>query len=417
METKTVESVQELISERKAKVYTASEFKALVRAGSRPEVRDVDVVTCGTFGVMSGTMAVFSIPIAPPGTFKRADAIFLNGVPGTVGPCPNESLGIVDCVFHGTSRRDAGYGGGHLFRDLVAGERIEAAVHSGGSVYVKKVTLDSIPYARMVLTRCAFKNYSCFINRSGDPAETIFSGPAPLEGCSSEASVSGCGEINPLQNDPEMRFIRAGASVMVNGAPGIVTGTGTRSTADWPNLSVEADMHLMKAEYMGGFRTSAGPECMTSIAVAIPITGHISHDAVSILDKDVSLPLLDVCDRRTIGKSTYASVWHMMRDTVSADCGRCLSCSVCAADAGCPRDAGPHSGPDPSLCMHCGLCVKNCNGGVFSMPSGSVSFDGKTVPIVVRQSSRAVADKICAELRDEVLNGRWNLRVSGGVTR
>lgn len=158
----SVDEIQRRISERRARVYTASEFKAMVRDGRRPALEDVDVVTCGTMGVMSGTMAVLSIPVADPGTFKRADSIAINGVPGTVGPCPNESLGLVDCVVYGTARRDARYGGGHMFRDLVAGETVTVEAGSGSRTFESRVTLEEAPFARMILTRGAFRNYTGF---------------------------------------------------------------------------------------------------------------------------------------------------------------------------------------------------------------------------------------------------------------
>ena len=79
----SLESVQKKIDSRRAKVYTASEFKDMVRRRD-PSSREADVVTCGTFGVMSGTMAILCVSVAEAGTFKRADTITLNGVPATV---------------------------------------------------------------------------------------------------------------------------------------------------------------------------------------------------------------------------------------------------------------------------------------------------------------------------------------------
>ena len=68
-----MDEIRGRIDAREARVYTASEFKELVRAGRRPGLDEVDVVTCGTMGVMSGTMAIMSVPVADPGTFKRAE--------------------------------------------------------------------------------------------------------------------------------------------------------------------------------------------------------------------------------------------------------------------------------------------------------------------------------------------------------
>lgn len=404
-----IDEIQERIDGRRARVYTASELKSMVRKGIRPSADEVDAVTCATLGVMSGTMAVLSIPVAPVGTFRKAESITLNGVPGSVGPCPNESLGLVDCVVYGTSHRDPSYGGGHLFRDMVAGKGIEVVVTAGGKEHRTRIALKDIPFARMILTRGAFRNYTCFANGSDAELRTIFSGPSPLKPGLSEASVSGCGELNPIENDPDLDYLRPGARVMLNGAPGIVLGTGTRSTPEKPNLSVAADMHLMRADLMGGFRTSEGPECLTSVGAAIPVADGKALDALSILDEDVRLPVADVRDRRPVCFDRYSSVWQGTDGRISADMSRCLHCGTCLADGSCPVDASPSKGIGPE-CISCGCCVSACPGKAFSAELGSVSFDGKEVPIRIRQSSRAKAEEICAELKGLIEEGAWRLR-------
>lgn len=408
-----MDSIQERIDGRRAKVYTAAEFKALVRGGARPPLDDVDVVTCGTCGIMSGTMAVLTIPVCGPGVFRHADSITLNGVPGNVGPCPNESLGLVDCIVHGTAKRDMGYGGGHMFRDLVAGKRIEVVAISEGREFRTSVTLSGIPFARMITTRSAFKNYTGFVNGSEEDVKTVFSGPEPLKGACSQASVSGCGEINPLQNDPDMIFMHQGASAMLNGAPAMIIGVGTRSSQSKPNLSLAADMHLMRADHMGGFRTSEGPECLVSVGVAIPVTdGRVLED-VSVLDGDIGIPLADVRDRIPVHADTYASVWRG-NHAVAVDPSGCLHCRDCRADIGCPTDAEPSKGIDPDRCMSCGLCITTCTGGIFTSDLGHVRYGDRDVPIVLRQSSRGKADAVCVELKRRIDEGDWKLRCFDG---
>jgi uncharacterized protein (DUF39 family) len=66
----------------------------MIHDGQKITANDVDVVTTGTFGVMSGTMAVMMVPVAEKGSFENADTIWLNGVPAQPGPCPNERLGV-----------------------------------------------------------------------------------------------------------------------------------------------------------------------------------------------------------------------------------------------------------------------------------------------------------------------------------
>src|SRR5574344_142748 len=125
----------------------------MVHEGINVNVADVDGVTTGTFGVMSGTMAVMMVPVAEKNSFERADAIWLNGVPAQPGPCPNERLGVVDLVINGTAHANDQYGGGHLFRDLVKGKTIDVTVEAHGKQYENQVTLDEIEFARIITTR------------------------------------------------------------------------------------------------------------------------------------------------------------------------------------------------------------------------------------------------------------------------
>ncbi len=406
-------TIQKNICDKKAKVLTATDFKNYLREDKLEEIENVDVVTCGTMGVMSGTMAILSIPVAEPGTFKRAESITLNGVPATVGPCPNESLGLVDCILYGTSRRDMNYGGGHLFRDMVSGKDIDVNVKSEGKEYSNKVKLENIPFARIILTRGAFMNYTAFTNGSEEPFTTIFSGPKPLEGNYSEASVSGCGSINPLQNDPKMRHIRPGAAVLLNGAKGMIIGTGTRSTPSKPNLSVAADMHEMNPRYMGGFRTSEGPECVTSVAVAIPVVDYSTYEDLVLQNSDIPLPVADVKDRVPLYWRSYDTVWEKDK-IISANYKKCINCGECTADKYCPMDAHPSEGIDESLCLSCGICVNNCKGKVFSADLGSISFEGFNIPVTVRQSSRFKAEELCELLKKKIEDGDWFLRCYDG---
>ncbi|NMC88988.1 MAG: methanogenesis marker 16 metalloprotein, partial [Methanomicrobiales archaeon] len=223
---KTIADIDEKIRAGSATVYTAMEFKRLVREGADISAADVDVVTTGTCGVMSGTAAVLSVPVAGPGTFERAERIWLNGVPCMPGPCPNERLGVVDLIASGTAHAGAGYGGGHLFRDIVEGCGIEVVVEAADRTVEADVTIDDLTFARLFTTRTACKNYTAYVNTQAARVKTIFSIEG-LQGPFREVSVSGCGEINPLQNDPMGLAIGAGTPILLNGSPGIVTGEGT----------------------------------------------------------------------------------------------------------------------------------------------------------------------------------------------
>ncbi|MDO9324367.1 MAG: homocysteine biosynthesis protein, partial [Methanoregula sp.] len=225
---KTIDEINRKIAGGTAVVCTAAELKQRIAEDETITAADVDVVTTGTFGVMSGTLAVLHLPVTAPGTFQHAEKVWLNGVPAIPGPCPNEGLGSVDLVVYGTARASATYGGGHLFRDIVAGKEITVDVESSQKRFSRTVTLADMGHARLITTRSAFRNYLAVLNTKPDTVQTIFSAKG-LTGPCTEVSVSGCGDINPLQNDPGFRVIGPGTRILLNGGTGYVMGTGTRS--------------------------------------------------------------------------------------------------------------------------------------------------------------------------------------------
>lgn len=403
----------------KIKVMTASELKEKIRNGTPPALEEVDVVTCGTFGIMSGTAAVFSFQMTEPGTFKKADSLKLNGIPAAVGPCPNESNGFVDAIVYGTAVSETlkNYGGGHLFKDLVSGKTIQAAVQSDGKLFEKEVTLQDFNTARMIVTRGAFQNYSAFVNGSEKPVQTIFS-VTGLNGKFSEATVSGCGEINPLQNDPFLKHHAPGTPVLLNGARGIILGTGTRSTKEKPNLSMAADMFSMNPDLMGGFMTAAGPECLTSAATAIPVTDSETYSNLQITDDKILLPLSEIKDRQPIGFGTYANVWTGTDRRIRVHRDKCKNCGaggnsdacendICAAVLNCPVNAITESGGILKECVSCLTCTISCPNGVYTADGGILKLNGLTIPIHLRQSDRNRGEAACLLLKKEIELGRW----------
>ena len=210
MHKRTVEEINAKINSGDANIFSAEEIKRLIKKGNTPSFDEVDVITTGTCGVMSGTAAIFNLTAAEPGTFKRAKNIYLNGVPANVGPCPNEWLGSVDLILHGTSKslEDPSYGGGFLLKDIIEGKTINITVETiDGDIIESDTRLEEMGTAQMIGSRMAFKNYTAFTNPSKDPVSSIFSA-IPLEGNYSGLTFSGCGDINPLQNDPNNLYIK-----------------------------------------------------------------------------------------------------------------------------------------------------------------------------------------------------------------
>lgn len=411
---KTIAEIDEKIRSGSAVVYTAAEFKRLVREGAEVTAAEVDVVTTGTCGVVSGTAAILSVPVAAPGTFERAERVWLNGVPCMPGPCPNERLGLVDLIVSGTAHAGAGYGGGHLFREIVEGREIEVLVEAADRSIEARVTLEDFSYARLFTTRSAFKNYTAFLNTRPTRLTTIFS-VTGLQGPCREVSVSGCGEINPLENDPARFAIRDGTPVFLNGSAGIVTGEGTRSTPARPNLTVIADMVGMQSRYMGGFATSAGPECITSLGVAIPVLDDRQVAALRVLDEDIPLPVADINTRTVLDEATYADVWQRPDREVTYHPEWCEECSACVAASVCPTGAFTReTGIDRDRCLACTACMAACQNNALEAGEGSLRVRGRKVPITLRQSGRTLAEDLCRDVKERILDGRFTFTGGGG---
>ncbi|HIE32076.1 MAG TPA: methanogenesis marker 16 metalloprotein [Methanosarcinales archaeon] len=405
MERKSIDEINKKIKRGEAVVCTAEEFKEKVRNDELVTVDTVDVVTCATCGIMSGTAAILQLQIAGKARFERAERVWLNGVPAHPGPCPNERLDVVDVIVYGTAHANSGYGGGHLFRELVEGEVIEAKVETIDKMMIEReVTINDMKFARIFGVRMCFKNYMGFLNPVDGTVKTIFSVNG-MKGPYREISVSGCGELNPLENDPMLKTIGVGTRVLVNGAIGYVIGEGTRSSKERPNLSVVADMYGMDPIFMGGFVTSCGPECITSIAVPIPVTDEEVISNLSILDEDIKLPIADIMDRVPFAESNYASVWQDLEE-IEFDAERCCNHDICNIEDYCPTNAFSRTmGIDRERCFNCGACIASCPGDVSRGGMGHVEIDGRTIPITLRQSDRSRAKRLSERLKRMILKG------------
>ena len=417
---RTIPEIQAKIDAGDAVVLTAAEISERVRTGKEIRLEDVDVVTTATRGIMSGTYAVLSFKVSEPDSFVKASMVLLNGVPAVVGPCPNERLGVLDLIVLGTahSESDSRYGGGHLFREMVEGKTITVDVTtSEGISFSVETRLSEIPFARLCATRHAFKNYRAFVNPGKESIKTIFHA-LPFEGEYREMTFCGCGELNPIENDPKLETIGIGTRVLLNGAEGFVTGSGTRSSPDNPNLTGFADMHDMCPEYMGGFATSAGPEIINTWAVPIPILHEGMLENILKLDREIPLKLVDLAGRIPLCEITYGDVWDNADLNVKYEPEKCINCRDCCVLEACPMGAvsrgengAVHS---QKICFNCGLCISRCKGEAFIANLGSVKCTTggclRNIKVTLRQSDRARALKAAEELKEKVLTGTFRLK-------
>lgn len=407
---KSIEEINEKINHEEAIILTAEEFKKRVREGK--DVSDVDVVTTATCGIMSGTAAILTVPVSEKGEFDRAKMVWLNDIPALPGPCPNERLGLVDLIIYGTSHsvsKPEEYGAGHLFRDFVEKRSINVKVETNDNRIIENsIELDNLDYARILTTRVCFKNYSAFVNTKEGEVKSIFS-VLGLEGPYKEVTVSGCGEINPLENDPDLKAIGIGTKILVNGSIGYIIGKGTRSKAK-PNLSVIADMFSMEPEFMGGFKTSFGPECITSIAVPIPVLDEDILTNLKILDENTVLPIADINDRTPFTEGNYGEVWKDKSLEVTFDYEKCVRHDDCFVEEKCPTKAFlVDEGIDKKKCFNCGSCMSLCPDEAFFGNLGSIRVNDRDISIRLRQSNRYMANLLALKLKEMIVKKEFLL--------
>jgi putative methanogenesis marker 16 metalloprotein len=415
---RTITSIQNKIDRGDVIILTAREIGDRVRDGEIIELSNIDVVTTATSALMSGTYAVLSFKVAQPDTFTKAKKVWINAVPAQVGPCPNERIGLLDLIVLGTQQsiKDPKYGAGNLFKDLVMGKKVQVDIETDeGKKLTASTTLKQIPHAMLHASRNAFKNYVAFVNPGNESISTIFHSDM-MKGNYEEMTFCGCGELNPLENDPELKTIGIGTRVLINGALGYVTGTGTRSCVEKPNLTGFADMHQMNPELMGGFTTGHGPDIITTWAVAIPVLDKKMLTHILKTDDQIPLKVVDIRTRIPIHEITYGDVWKNGNDSVKFNPSACQGCDTCQVADICPAGA-VHVGPEKNMqvdalrCFHCGLCISRCKGESFQANLGNIQLEGVNhkVPVTLRQSNRVAALAAAQDLKHQLQKGQFKL--------
>ena len=416
MKKRDINQINEKIDKGEANIYTAEEFKKLIKEDNAPSFEEVDVVTTGTCGVMSGTAAILNFIVSEPGEFIRASKVYLNGVPAYAGPCPNEWLGEVDVILHGTAHsiNDKNYGGGFLLKDIMEGKSIDVRVESvDGKTIENTLTLDDINRAQIIGSRMAFKNYTAFTNPGKEPVSSIFAA-TPLEGNLSGLTFSGCGDLNPLQNDIPHNVIKTGKKVLLNDGEAFILGDGTRSNPQKPNLMLSGDLTQMDSYYFGGFKTGEGGEIYNTVAIPIPVLTEEIYNNLLIQDKDVMIPVADIKGRHLpLTETNYNELWEGYDLRPKFDRTKCSSCDVCEAEQVCPTNAFSQKSLDLSRCFGCGMCANFCSHNSFNMNTGNVdlNIDDKEVniPIICRQSDRLRANKLSLKLKKMIKSGEFKL--------
>ncbi|TXT61888.1 MAG: hypothetical protein BAJALOKI3v1_730013 [Promethearchaeota archaeon] len=419
---RTLEEINSKIKEGNANILTVQELIDKLEDGENIGFEDVDVITTATKALMSGIAGIFSFRLFPPKEVRKFIEVSINGIPGFPGPCPNEFLGIIDLILYGTAKSETrkNYSGGMLFRDLVEGKQVNIRAKSVEGIEIEKtLTLKDFQFARLMGTRQAIRNYFAMVNPTENVVETIFSA-LPLKGNFSQLTFSGCGAMNPFQNDPDADVMGIGTKILVNGQIGYIMGPGTRNDRLKPNLQTICDMKGMDPEFMGSFKTSYGPESICSIAVPLPVLNEKIWNNIIKSDNDVPLTILNVVGRFRVGEITYGDVWDN-NFVVKFYPDKCIDCDECPVDGKCPTDAFDlEKGIDRNRCFNCGTCYIVCPEEAFDidLKSINVKLEGmkerKEIPVVLRQSDRNGAIKLAERLKKMILKGEFSLQKPTG---
>jgi uncharacterized protein (DUF39 family)/CBS domain-containing protein len=311
---KSINQINERIRDGSVRVVTAEEMPAIVAdLGEERALKEVDVVTTGTFGAMCSSGAFFNFGHAEPPI--RMERIWLNNVEAYGG------LAAVDTFIGATQQSDTRedeYGGAHVMEDLVAGKTVELRASSRGTdCYPRRtittdLSIDNLNQATMCNPRNAYQRYNAATNSTEHVLHTYMG--TLLPGCGN-ISFSGSGLLNPISNDPKFRLIGSGVPIFLCGAQGMVIGEGTQHSpaGGYGTLMVTGDMKQMSQDYMRAATMSGyGVTLYVGLGIPLPVLDLDVVRATAVRDEDITVDLLDYgvpsLNRPALRKVTYAEL-------------------------------------------------------------------------------------------------------------
>ena len=311
---KTIDQINERIRDGNARVVTAEEMPALVaELGEEGALKEVDVVTTGTFGAMCSSGAFLNFGHAEPPI--RMERIWLNNVEAYGG------LAAVDTFIGATQPsdiREDDYGGAHVIEDLVAGKTVELRASSRGTdcyprrTLTTELLLENLNNGIMCNPRNAYQRYNAATNTSDRPLHTYMGTLLPSGG---NVTFSGSGLLNPISNDPSFRLIGSGVPIFLCGAQGMVVGEGTQHSAGggFGTLMVTGDLKQMSTDYLrAATMTGYGVTLYVGLGVPLPVLDTDIVRATAVRDEDIVVDILDYSvpsrNRPAIRKANYAEL-------------------------------------------------------------------------------------------------------------
>ncbi|NYT01464.1 MAG: CBS domain-containing protein [Methanosarcinales archaeon] len=295
MEAKSLSEVNERIRDGSVRVVTAEEMPNIVdELGPAGAVREVDVVTTGTFGAMCSSGVFLNMGHSdPPIKISKA---FFNRVEAYGG------VAAVDLFLGATQpSEDQGmeYGGAHVIEDLVAGKSIDVEAEGVGTDCYPQLELETnlkledFNQATMVNPRNAYQRYNAATNTSDRTLHTYMGTLLPRSG---NVHYSGAGVLNPISNDPDFEYIGVGTRIFLGGAEGFVMGSGTQHNPQngFSTLMVTGDLKEMSPQYLRAATFHMyGPSLYEGIGIPIPILNERMALKAAVRDRDIRVPIVD----------------------------------------------------------------------------------------------------------------------------
>ena len=292
---KSIEQINERIRDGSARVVTAEEMPGLVdELGEEGALKEVDVVTTGTFGAMCSSGAFLNFGHSEPPI--RMERIWLNDVEAYGG------LAAVDTYIGATQQSDTleeQYGGAHVLEDLVSGKSVELRATSRGTdcyprrTITTELLLENLNQAIMCNPRNAYQRYNAATNTTDRLLHTYMGTLLPNSG---NITYSGAGVLNPISNDPKLRLIGSGVPIFLCGAQGMVIGEGTQHSpgGGFGTLMVTGNLKEMSSEYLrAATMTGYGVTLYVGLGVPLPVLDIDVVRATAVRDKDISVDLID----------------------------------------------------------------------------------------------------------------------------
>ena len=292
---KSIETINERIRDGSARVVTAEEMPGIVsELGEEGALKEVDVVTTGTFGAMCSSGAFLNFGHSEPPI--RMERIWLNDVEAYGG------LAAVDTYIGATQQSETfgeQYGGAHVLEDLVAGKSVELRASSKGTdCYPRRsitteLLLEDLNQAIMCNPRNAYQRYNAAINTTDRLLHTYMGTLLPDSG---NVTYSGAGLLNPITNDPGLRFIGSGVPIFLCGAEGMVVGEGTQHSpgGGFGTLMVKGDIRHMSTDYLRAATMNGyGVTMYVGLGVPLPVVDLDVVRATAVRDEDISVDLVD----------------------------------------------------------------------------------------------------------------------------